>query len=386
MYDRWNELMNELPTDNSKIDWYPGCKGCIFVEEDGTGTAYRKSRCIIYDLPYCKPAALSNGSAKCPHFKSKLGESANKFDFELANENYNCYEYNGEKDLIEELEETASYSNRQLLNPMLDNSKATQILSMQLGNNDLPLEVSKEDFSKYVKNNPETPILYRGVDGDLFFDAETLIEDLKYGDVTWLGSSSCLSGVGIYFVGAVGKDIGEIEARKYGQVVCKCCVDLSKVEPIDWKKLENLYGDYAKKHAGTGYFTFMYGDILSTMAMADGYNLIIRNIPGCAFNYYVVLDRSILILESDNTSAEKSESDKMKELFKELLLLKHKYNNELFEDYNEFISAEMRIKELCKILYPPNYWNDIAFCEKMDSIARLAHKELQEELDINLYF
>ena len=102
------------------------------------------------------------------------------------------------------------------------------------------------DFSKYVKNNPETPILYRGVDGDLFFDAETLIEDLKYGDVTWLGSSSCLSGVGIYFVGAVGKDIGEIEARKYGQVVCKCCVDLSKVEPIDWKKLENLYGDYAK--------------------------------------------------------------------------------------------------------------------------------------------
>lgn len=68
---RWEELMNEIPTDNSKIDWYPVCKGCIFVEDDGTGTAHRKAACIMYDWPYGKPPGLADGSVACPYYESE---------------------------------------------------------------------------------------------------------------------------------------------------------------------------------------------------------------------------------------------------------------------------------------------------------------------------
>lgn len=71
---RWEELMNEVPTDNSKIDWYPGCKGCMFVEDDGTGTAYRKAVCIMFGDPHGKPGGLSDGSVKCPYYERE-GES-----------------------------------------------------------------------------------------------------------------------------------------------------------------------------------------------------------------------------------------------------------------------------------------------------------------------
>lgn len=74
---RWEDLMNDLPTDNSQIDWYPGCKGCIFVEDDGTGTAHRKATCIMYGLPYCKPGGLSDGSVKCPYYEAEDNGNGN---------------------------------------------------------------------------------------------------------------------------------------------------------------------------------------------------------------------------------------------------------------------------------------------------------------------
>lgn len=70
MYDRWTEIMNDTPTDNSKIDWYPGCKGCIFAD-DTSDIGYRKAICEIYGLPNCKPWGLSDGREKCEYYESE---------------------------------------------------------------------------------------------------------------------------------------------------------------------------------------------------------------------------------------------------------------------------------------------------------------------------
>lgn len=64
---RWEEMMYDLPTDNSKIDWYPGCRGCLFAEDDGIGQGHRKIVCTMY--PEMKPPGLDDGSVTCPYFE-----------------------------------------------------------------------------------------------------------------------------------------------------------------------------------------------------------------------------------------------------------------------------------------------------------------------------
>lgn len=50
MKTRFDELAEDLPTDNTKIPWYPGCEGCFFAADDGQNTGY-KNQFAQYTVP-----------------------------------------------------------------------------------------------------------------------------------------------------------------------------------------------------------------------------------------------------------------------------------------------------------------------------------------------
>lgn len=68
MKSRFDELAEDIPTDNSKMPWYPNCKGCVFAEDDGIGTGYKKGNCMIYELPGGKPYKLARGGT-CEYYE-----------------------------------------------------------------------------------------------------------------------------------------------------------------------------------------------------------------------------------------------------------------------------------------------------------------------------
>ena len=72
MKTRFEELAEDLPTDNFKIPWYPGCKGCVLAADDGQNTGYEKAICSIYDTANGKPTELEH-SGICDYYLSKTG-------------------------------------------------------------------------------------------------------------------------------------------------------------------------------------------------------------------------------------------------------------------------------------------------------------------------
>lgn len=66
---RWEEIMNDIPTDNSKIDWFSGCKDCIFADDDGIGQGYKNYTCSMYADG--KPVGFDDGTARCPYFEKE---------------------------------------------------------------------------------------------------------------------------------------------------------------------------------------------------------------------------------------------------------------------------------------------------------------------------
>lgn len=67
MKTRFDELAEDLPSDNSKIPWYPGCKGCMFAEDDGRGTGFEKGMCMMFPNPEGKPHRLAH-EGKCEYY------------------------------------------------------------------------------------------------------------------------------------------------------------------------------------------------------------------------------------------------------------------------------------------------------------------------------
>ena len=67
MKTRFDELAEDIPTNNFKIPWYPGCKGCMFAADDGQGTGYKKGICGIYDTLDGKPHELAHGGT-CEYY------------------------------------------------------------------------------------------------------------------------------------------------------------------------------------------------------------------------------------------------------------------------------------------------------------------------------
>ena len=72
MKTRFDELAEDLPTDNTKIPWYPGCEGCFFAADDGQNTGYKKSICSIYSSLDGKPHELAH-SGTCEYYLSNEG-------------------------------------------------------------------------------------------------------------------------------------------------------------------------------------------------------------------------------------------------------------------------------------------------------------------------
>lgn len=51
---------DEVMSDNTNIDYFPDCKGCVFAAKDTKWSkGYQKSVCGAY--PKCKPLELMNG-------------------------------------------------------------------------------------------------------------------------------------------------------------------------------------------------------------------------------------------------------------------------------------------------------------------------------------
>lgn len=63
---REEEIRDDIPTDNSKIEWYPGCKGCAFALEGADG--YRNGSCRVYPFPESKPHIYAH-QGRCPDYE-----------------------------------------------------------------------------------------------------------------------------------------------------------------------------------------------------------------------------------------------------------------------------------------------------------------------------
>lgn len=186
-------------------------------------------------------------------------------------------------------------------NPMLDNEKATLLLSMALGNNDPPKVLSKKDFESYLKSNPGAPEIFRGVKDvedkksrQKTFSAQTVSDDFKHGDTTWMGGSACAYGVGIYFSDKKRTARAYAGGTKGSGVVSRGCIDMSKAEIAEF---DSLLQQVAKQ--GVGVTRFRTTDIVSAYALAQGYN-VIRKKFGDGETYYVALDRSVLVMQKED--------------------------------------------------------------------------------------
>lgn len=182
---------------------------------------------------------------------------------------------------------------------MLDNEKATLLLSMALGNNAPPKVLSKKDFESYLKSNPNAPEIFRGVTDIVdekskkkTFPAKTASDDLKYDDATWIGGNACIYGAGIYFSDKVDR------ARMYSGhgagVISRGCIDMSKAKVATYEDLYNkVISSYAYKN------NLDFKDAISAYALAQGYNVIKKRYSSSE-NYYVVLDRSVLVMQKED--------------------------------------------------------------------------------------
>lgn len=190
------------------------------------------------------------------------------------------------------------------LNPTLDNTKKTLKLSMMLGNNNPPRVVSDAEFKKIAKNS-SFPVIYRGVGKTPDFDATTIVDDFKYGDVTWIGGSACYWGAGLY------STTSEYYASAYGSKIITMIPDPQKAKVIEWDDLcdEAKKRGVLKSCGYTGRGDTTHADEMSALALQLGYNIIKINggnhhYKGMAPNpnstqgdFYSILDRSCLIVK-----------------------------------------------------------------------------------------
>ena len=65
---RSEELADDIPTDNRKIPWFPGCKGCAFALETEDG--WKKTHCMVYPKPEYKPTQYEH-KGRCPHYEEE---------------------------------------------------------------------------------------------------------------------------------------------------------------------------------------------------------------------------------------------------------------------------------------------------------------------------
>lgn len=185
-------------------------------------------------------------------------------------------------------------------NPTLDNKKATSLLSMALGNNALPKVLSKADFERFLKNNPGAPEIFRGVKDVVdeksrqkTFSAQTVSDDLKYGDTTWIGGALCLYGAGIYFSDRERTASVYASGTKGAGAVLRGCIDMSKAKVIEFEDLENMSPQSFLD------LDFDVEDSMSAYALAQGYNVIRKKLDD-GETYYVALDRSVLVMQKED--------------------------------------------------------------------------------------
>lgn len=153
------------------------------------------------------------------------------------------------------------------LPPTLNTSSSSQYLAQQLQLNEPPRLVSKKEFAE-LASRKDALVMYRGLHEQFGLTPADFIHDLKHGKLTYFGNG--IYGDGLYFTTSESSAVDY--AHKNVFAVTKAVIDPKK----------------AKVYEGSNSFD----------ALRQGYNVL--KVPqGTDEDYYVVLDRSVLIMEED---------------------------------------------------------------------------------------
>jgi hypothetical protein len=147
-----------------------------------------------------------------------------------------------------------------------------QYLCQQLEMNKKPTLVSKKEFERLAKEK-DSIVIYRGEHESGRMKPFDFIHDMKYGEYTFLGDG--VSGDGLYFT-TRQDEAQDVYGSRNPFNVARAIIDMKKAKI------------YTQERRGQTTLT----------ALKNGCNVIkIENGPG--IDHYVVLDRSILIMEED---------------------------------------------------------------------------------------
>jgi hypothetical protein len=146
-----------------------------------------------------------------------------------------------------------------------------QYLCQQLEMNGKPTLVSKNEFDKLSKEK-DSIVIYRGEHESANMKPFDFIHDMKYGEQTFLGDG--VSGDGLYFT-MRQDEAQDVYGSRNPFNVARAIIDMKKAKIYTQEKHET-----------------------TLTALKKGCNVLrIENGPG--MDHYVVLDRSILIMEED---------------------------------------------------------------------------------------
>jgi hypothetical protein len=175
-----------------------------------------------------------------------------------------------------------------------------QYILQQIGWNDKPTVFTKQEMDNYIlKNNiQQSDILYRGVKKAGNISAKNIQDDFRYGERSYMGDG--VYGNGLYFDGprtAQSYAHTTVSAERSNAII-KCVMNPKKAKPIDHDTVKK-WGYGAAKKAGK--LNKYDDDEIETLgqieAIKRGYNVIVVGRGNWQNPYYVVLDRSALIVQ-----------------------------------------------------------------------------------------
>ena len=180
------------------------------------------------------------------------------------------------------------------------NTHHTQKMVYGLGLNDTPQVVPDAQLQTLIKQGAKP--IYRSVDGAITagkvaFSGQDMLDQLRYGDLTYLGDGRI--GDGLYFSSSLSG------SKLYGKTTVQGVLSPS-AKVISRQQLNNEYNQFIKSHPRSRKalgFSSKHGsswhNSLSQFALIRGYNVISEYQYG-GETYYNVIDRSALIVSDKN--------------------------------------------------------------------------------------